>query len=199
MDQTPDRSAELARIQVLYRDAVEVLIPAARLSYERMQLEATAFLNAAPADQIPLRVALVSDAAAFIGGVQRLRLVVARLGGDRQLRLAKKAFESAIQAYEPARHHFEHLDEQIPRIASSGQGAFGGISWWSVSEDGNGLWTGFIPGTAARSSSALHTRVPSEIRGIADHFWFVVAGEPYHLTAAYDALQRLDDRLNGRA
>jgi hypothetical protein len=199
------RPPGLTRQEELYFDALELLVPACRLSYARMVHAAAACSvegdeTTLTAEQMEaLHGAMISDMVHFIGTTERLRKIVNRLPSKpADVRLVKRAFESAARASEDARHYFEHLDDAIPRIAASGHGAFGGITWWvPPTEEGDEQvrMVGYIPGTLAIAKGALVTRKPSSIRYPADVFTTVVGGATYDLTAAHDAIASLEDRL----
>jgi hypothetical protein len=153
-----------------------------------------------PAEQMEVaHETLISDMVHFIGTTERLRKIVNRLPSKpADVRLAKRAFESVARASEDARHHFEHLDDAIPRIAASGHGAFGGITWWvppSDEGDQQVRMVGHVPGTLAVGEGVLRARTPSSIRYPADVFMAVVGGADYDLTAAHDAIVSLEARL----
>jgi hypothetical protein len=193
----PRRPHGLERHQVIVLDAVEVLAPAVDLFYQRMVSVASYFQAAKAADKPTdfYKVPLISDAVAFIGTVQRLRLVVKKLPGSPEVRVAKKAFEAEVAKYEPARHHFEHLDEQFVRIAGSGHGPFGGLGWLAPREGGGVVATLFAAGTLAPAKGVMGVRMHEHVRYPADHIYATVAGESYYLTGAHDATVKLMERL----
>lgn len=127
------------RAQALYMDVVEQLIPAIHLHYERLRWAAKLFADP-EVDETTLsvlRITLIAESGAIIGAVERPRKVVGRLRGDPDIRLAKRAFEASISKIKAARHHLEHPDTAIPKIADTGEAALGSISWWSINEDGS--------------------------------------------------------------
>lgn len=188
------------RQNILYIDAVETLIPAAKLQFARMKacariITSKDFDTPAPAEDVDrAQVALVADTGGFIGNIQRLRLVVPRLRGDADLRIAKKAFEVAVKSYEPARHHLEHLDTAIPGIAGTGHGVFGGIAWWHL-DGAEARGCLYVPGSLAVAEGVGQLVVPGGFDDDVDHFRSTIAGEVYDLSAAYRALLALETRL----
>lgn len=188
------------RQNTLYIDAVEALLPAAKLQFARMKacaliITSKDFSNPAPAQDVETaQVALVADTGGFIGNIQRLRLVVPRLRGDADLRITKKAFEASVKSYEPARHHLEHLDTAIPGIADTGHGVFGGIAWWHF-DGAEARGCLYVPGSLAVAEGVGQLVVPGGFDDDVDHFRATIAGEVYDLSAAYRALLGLEARL----
>jgi hypothetical protein len=173
------RPRDLTRQEELYFDALELLIPACLLAYARMVQEAVD--SSDEGDGATLRHeqmelvhdALISDMVQFIGTTERLRKIVKRLPSKPvEMRVAKRLFESVARVSEDARHHFEHLDDAIPRIAASGHGAFGGLTWWLPPVDDGieqVLMVGYVPGTLAVAEGVLRSRVRSSVQASQEH------------------------------
>jgi hypothetical protein len=198
--------AGLTREEILFFDAVDLLAPMARLQYDRMVAAALEYSRSvadmaglASADQTQrlIRKVLITDAAGFVVAVQRLRRVVKRLRGDKDLRLAKTAFEAKIRRFEQARHYLEHLDTAIPKIAPTGHGALGALSWWYVSdaERGECMAIAVIPGHLAKVEDAARIEIRTP-RALCDHFIATIAGAHYELSQARDAVVDLESRLH---
>ena len=186
------------RAEVLYCDAMEYLIGGAHLHYERMLDTAKTASERAAAGQIGCTTeemtAIVTDVAALIGTINRLRVVVVRLPGDKSTRIAKNAFMAAARLVEPVRNHLEHLDTSIAKVASSGQGPFGGISWW-YQKGRSALLIAIVPGHLAKHKDAVVSRAPSHMRGEVDHFWVTIGGQVFDLSDTYWAVVSLEERL----
>ncbi len=196
----------LSRSETLFFDAVDLLIPAALLQYSRMQQAALEYAilhsrqeqhSETIRDQISdLQAIIMADAGSFVATVQRLRRAVSRLRGDPEIRTAKGAFEAAVRPYEQGRHHLEHLDTSIPKIASGPGPALGTIGWWYVEAEPSKAVYAIIlaPGHLAPGFVA-GMRVPGSYRPPVDHLWTTIAGADYYLTGAADAVVALAERL----
>jgi hypothetical protein len=201
---------DLTRVQTLFFDAVDLLLPACQLQYARIRegacqyTQAQSILDDASSDDdlaqrardlsVDLQTVLIADCGSFVATVQRLRRVVHRLRGDTVLRIAKKAFESAVASNENARHYLEHLDTAIPAVVPTGHGALGSLSWHYADESKVGVLF-IIPGHSAEGATA-GLRMASSVRRPVDHVWATIAGTDYHLTGAADAVDALRERLN---
>lgn len=201
---------DLTREQVLFFDAVDLIVPACQLQYARLReaasvhTEVEILREAEDANFTPdelseltrqLTATIVSYAGSFVATIQRLRRVLKRIRGDGDIRLAKRAFEAAIRPYEDARHHLEHLDTAIPMIVPSGHGTLGQLAWHFVRPDGSHqrmrmMFPGHLEGGAT-----VAIRVEASIRPPVDHLWWTIGGEDYYLTGAADAVDRLSERL----
>lgn len=182
--------------QELLWDAIELLIPIASLNYQRVLADAAAHSDAVGQDEErtgAARVALVADVTAFIGTLDRLRRLVAKLGGADQVKIARSAFLSVVADYEDARHHLEHLDGAVERLAAKPVAALAMVTWWEH-RDGHLMAQLLIPGTI-RVAMQPHIIVPGEMRPPVDHVTAFIAGAGYDLTRAHDALLALWERL----
>lgn len=200
---------DLTREQVLFFDAVDLLVPACQLQYSRMREAAAQYselqrlLNELTDEHdvervkelsVDIQTILIADSGSFVATVQRLRRVVSRLRGDPDLRIAKKAFESRVAENEDARHYLEHLDTAIPSVVPTGHGALGSMAWHFVHEDDVAGAIFIIPGHLGEGATA-GIRMASSIRPPVDHLWATIAGAGYYLTGASDAVDALRERL----
>jgi hypothetical protein len=199
---------ELTREETLFFDAVDLLIPACQLQYERMRGEALAYTSLHRESQgvtdpvrsselkekeLAAQAMLMADAGSFVATVQRLRRVGGRLRGDQDLRPVKKAFEASIRPYEKARHHLEHLDTAISAIAPTGHGALGAMAWFHVEAGATEFLQMFIfPGHLDVGASGS-IRMENSFRPPIDHIWSTIGGADYYLTGAADAVARLQE------
>ena len=198
-DPTP---ADSRRELVLVLDAVEQLIAASHLHYRRIQAAAIHFgtlPEESHSDDIgsekrATQVAIVADIGAFIGTLHRLRLLARRIPGDKETRLAKRAFEAEVRQSAEARHQLEHLDTAVDEISHTGEGAFGAVSWWESLGGGKGRWVAFFPGTMAEGAEAV-TRKPAVLRERIDNIWCSIAGRHLNVSAMYIAVTHLEARL----
>ena len=192
---------------VLLLDAIEQLIWASRLHYERIQQSAirdgalsdqrTAQGEGSEAARQGMRetgIAIVADVGALIGTIHRLRLLVNRLPGDPKTRLAKRAFEAEVKELEAARHELEHLDTAILGISQTGQGAFGTVSWLERLGGGLARCVSMFPGTLAKDAQGP-AQALRRIRTRIDHVKARIAGADLNVTEAYIAVTRLEARL----
>ncbi|MGA2804558.1 MAG: hypothetical protein ABSF89_09220 [Acidimicrobiales bacterium] len=192
----------LSREETLFFDAVDLLIPACQLQYRRIVEVAAVFTEVSEATDAEakalkgdLQTILMADAGSLVATVQRLRRVLPRLHGDETLRLAKKAFESAVKPFEEARHYVEHLDTAIPVVVLTGQGALGGLSWFFFRPETNEKqWVFVYPGHLGPGMK-LSNRIEHSARPPVDHVWANIGGADYCLTKAADAVERLRERL----
>ena len=186
---------------ILLFDAIEQLISMAHLQYGRMQAVARFFSqnpDQSVADESARDeawTAIIADTGGLIGTIQRLRLLVRRLPGSTETKVARKASEATVKHLEQARHHLEHLDDRIPEIAPTGHGAFGSVSWWYLEDNRTRRWMSLAPGTLAVGTDMGVTRVPAEMRSDIDHFWAIIGGLPLEVSEAYLAVVNLERRL----
>lgn len=182
--------------QELLWDAIELLVPIASLNYQRVLADAAAHTDAVGQDEKrtdAARVALVADVTAFIGTLDRLRRLIAKLGGAAEVKIARGAFLSVVADYEDARHHLEHLDGAVERLAAEPVAALAMVTWWEL-KDGHMLAQFLIPGTI-RVAMQPQVIVPGDVRPPVDHVTAFIAGAGYDLTRAHDALLALWERL----
>jgi hypothetical protein len=168
---------------------VDALLPAAAINYGRLQSVAANYNNGGPDAAETELVVLLADALAFVGNVERLRKIVTTLGGDPEFRIAKRAFLSTVNNYEPARHHIEHLDTALVDIADTGDQALMAMSWFAPNADGTGFAIRCVFFRAREGGFGPATALPVSVRLPVDHLMVRVAGADYNLTAAHDALQ----------
>jgi hypothetical protein len=201
--------AGLTREQQLFFDAVDLLIPACQLQYQRMRQTAAAYSDLqdsldSSGDEITsqqlrdeatdIRAVLLADEGSFAATIQRLRGVMNRLPGDPEIRIAKKAFEATVGAYEEARHYMEHLDTAIPKIVPTGHGALGGMAWHYMPMPDDLPMMFIIPGHLG-AGATVGMRAAGSVKPPVDHIWATIGGADYQLTGAADAVDRLRERL----
>lgn len=140
-------------------------------------------------------VELVADIGAFVGTVHRLRSVVDRLPGDVEMRSNKRTFADRVKGVDVARHHLEHIDQSVFRIAGSGRTALGAVSWWKLDQDGaHAQCCVLLPGHPVTGQQAI-TRVPGVYRDSIDHIWVSIAEADFNLSDVYYAVLELELQL----
>ena len=198
-------------------DAVDLLVPAARLQYARIQEVAGA--NDAVEDKAArisdphkrreladtraaLQTGLMADVGSLIATIERLRQIVRRLPDDQGVRLAKRDFAATLKPYERARRHLEHLDRAIPAIAASGTGALGVLTWHRLDTDGSShMVVTILPGhpsshaTATTWTEGAPPPIERDPESAVGCFWLTIGEAPYYVTGAHDGVCVLEERL----
>lgn len=183
-------------------DAIERLVSYAHLHYTRTRKVGRLISLARMRGEVDIEkeesawTAIMAETGSLISTIHRIGLLIARLPGDNDIRVARKAFEAAVREVHEVRHHLEHLDERIAEIATtSGQGAFGAISWWYFDPEGKeGVCTMIAAGPITKGTLVV-TKVPSLMRGDVDHFWVLIGGTPIDISDMYWAVATLEKRL----
>jgi len=202
----PQRPTDTPRPLTLLLDAVDQMVLASELHYER--LLGAALRDGFLTDSAPAgtksddarrelkrgQVEIVADLGGFIGTIHRLRRLMDRFPGDRDTRPLKKEFIASVRDLEVARHHLEHLEKAILDPLSNSEGAFGAISWWRIVDERTLVLTFFFPGTATKGAEVLNRR-PTSMRGAVDHVWARVAGQNLNVTETYLAVVKLEEGL----
>ncbi len=179
----------------LLHDALELLVPIADLHYQRLLVALRAHPDGGGDSTDESTVAILADLLAFIGTLDRLRRLMPKLGGDASVRTARRLAGDVLKAYENARHHIEHLDRAVEELADEPVAALAMVSWFEVHSETRVALRFLIPGRL-RVGMQPGARMPKAVRAPVDHVTAEIAGVPYDLTAAHDAVLELRDRLH---
>jgi hypothetical protein len=202
----PQRPTDTPRPLILLLDAVDQMVLASELHYDRLLgalLRYGSLTDSAPAatksddahrELKRAQVEIVADLGGFIGTIHRLRRLMDRFPGDRGARPLKKEFIASVCDLEVARHRLEHLEKAIFEPLSTSEGAFGAISWWRIVDEHTIVLSFLFPGTATKEAEAINRR-PTSMKGPVDHVWARVAGQDIQVTETYLAVVKLEDGL----